>query len=528
MILITSAKYCPSEFLIEFGKLVPSFLPLANKRLYEYQIALFKENSAFKDENIVLSLPESFKPNKADLKRLETLKIKLLFVPDGLSLGQSINYALCMNLPLKSLQILHGDTYLSKLSKAKNALGVSKALNNYDWAFLNQNKNLRYKLKNLSLQHLDNLILNGYFNIEHPYAFMRYLNARNYDFMQALNEYSKEFAFEVAFNDTWLDFGLVSSYFQSKKSLTTQRAFNELKIEDNFVLKTSNLKNKIEAEIAWFQALPQKLSFYIPKFIIQNKSAYKTQYLYLNTLSELYVFSRLSLLTWERILTCTKSFLDKLHSLKKPSNLKLNFNYKQKSLERLKAFSRQHHFNLSKALTLEFRGETFKLPSILNILDILDESLPKKQDFCFIHGDFCFSNIMFDFRSNEPICFDPRGLDFDGQVTAFGDKNYDFAKLAHSLIGLYDFLIAGFFELEFKDYHFKFELEESLVKGLEESFFKIFKLDRKMIYALIIHLFLSMLPLHEEDKTRQFAFLANALRLFTCLENLKQDKKDEK
>ncbi|WP_349333112.1 hypothetical protein [Campylobacter jejuni] len=42
MILITSAKYLSSDFTLEFGKIPPSFLPLGNKRLYEYQIELFK------------------------------------------------------------------------------------------------------------------------------------------------------------------------------------------------------------------------------------------------------------------------------------------------------------------------------------------------------------------------------------------------------------------------------------------------------------------------------------------------------
>ncbi|WP_251821349.1 hypothetical protein [Campylobacter jejuni] len=42
MILITSAKYSSSDFTLEFGKIPPSFLPLGNKRLYEYQMELFK------------------------------------------------------------------------------------------------------------------------------------------------------------------------------------------------------------------------------------------------------------------------------------------------------------------------------------------------------------------------------------------------------------------------------------------------------------------------------------------------------
>lgn len=41
MILITSAKYSLPDFSLEFGEIPPSFLPLGNKRLYEYQAKLF-------------------------------------------------------------------------------------------------------------------------------------------------------------------------------------------------------------------------------------------------------------------------------------------------------------------------------------------------------------------------------------------------------------------------------------------------------------------------------------------------------
>ncbi|EOH9591995.1 capsular biosynthesis protein, partial [Campylobacter jejuni] len=62
MILITSAKYLSADFTLEFGKIPPSFLPLGNKRLYEYQVEIFKDIK----QKIVLSLPKSFKLNHHD------------------------------------------------------------------------------------------------------------------------------------------------------------------------------------------------------------------------------------------------------------------------------------------------------------------------------------------------------------------------------------------------------------------------------------------------------------------------------
>ena len=47
MILITSGAYIHQDLVSEIGLLPPSFLPLANRRLYEYQLKLLKQNLYF-------------------------------------------------------------------------------------------------------------------------------------------------------------------------------------------------------------------------------------------------------------------------------------------------------------------------------------------------------------------------------------------------------------------------------------------------------------------------------------------------
>ncbi|MDL0096179.1 capsular biosynthesis protein, partial [Campylobacter ovis] len=83
-------------------------MPIGNKRLYEYQVKLF--NSL--NEKIVLSLPQSFALEQADKDRLKQLSVDIIFVPDNISLGESIIYCLNMLMPLnENIRILHGDTY---------------------------------------------------------------------------------------------------------------------------------------------------------------------------------------------------------------------------------------------------------------------------------------------------------------------------------------------------------------------------------------------------------------------------------
>ena len=68
-----------------------------------------------------------------------------------------------------------------------------------------------------------------------------------------------------------------------------------------------------------------------------------------------------------------------------------------------------------------------------------------KTEFCIIHGDCTFSNIMLD-TNNNPIFIDPRG--YFGFSEIFGDVDYDWAKLYYSIKGNYDQFNNKKFELE--------------------------------------------------------------------------------
>ena len=104
-------------------------------------------------------------------------------------------------------------------------------------------------------------------------------------------------------------------------------------------------------------------------------------------------------------------------------------------------------------------------------------------------------------------------------MTIYGNQIYDLAKLCHSIIGLYDFIIADSFELEASE-----ELGVNLTFNIDERLQEIQQLFMKKklspsvsnndIIAPTILLFLSMIPLHFDKPHRQKAMLANALRLY--------------
>ena len=116
---------------------------------------------------------------------------------------------------------------------------------------------------------------------------------------------------------------------------------------------------------------------------------------------------------------------------------------------------------------------------------------------------------------------DPRGTDVDGNITHLGDQSYDMAKIAHSVIGLYDFIIAGRYQLDQQltdtgcDVAINFELDPT-TRALQNAFMQQYfrQYDKIALMPAVVLLFLSMLPLHSDRPDRQQAMLVNAVRLY--------------
>ncbi len=168
-----------------------------------------------------MSLPQSFALEQADKDRLKQLSVDIIFVPDNISLGESIIYCLNMLMPLnESIRILHGDTYFNNLEFYENCLVVSQIENNYDWEFLNKG----YHFNNNFIYN-DNTVLSGYFEIAKPYDFIKSILKSNFSYTQGLKLYSKQYPFTIVENHNWIDLGSVTSYFHFKKKYHNSKGF---------------------------------------------------------------------------------------------------------------------------------------------------------------------------------------------------------------------------------------------------------------------------------------------------------------
>ena len=128
------------------------------------------------------------------------------------------------------------------------------------------------------------------------------------------------------------------------------------------------------------------------------------------------------------------------------------------------------------------------------------------------HGDLCFSNLLYSQASQFLQLIDPRGADTEDEL--YSDDYYDVAKLSHSVLGSYDFLNAGLFELRYdEDLALRLEVHAPEVGALQVRFVARLEdagFDVRLVRLYEASLFLSMLPLHVDVPKKVVAFALRA------------------
>jgi len=231
------------------------------------------------------------------------------------------------------------------------------------------------------------------------------------------------------------------------------------------------------------------------------------------------VFGRLNRPTWSRILDACAEYLELAASIRsEEGGDALRRLAVDKTRERLESHARSTGF----ALDRERRIDGWPVPSVRRIVEELAEvvAAAPRNAATLMHGDLCFSNIFYNSRVERVRLIDPRGGVEDGAPSVYGDHRYDVAKLAHSIVGRYDQLVCGR-ALCVRDGELSHVLsfdDDPDKTWLEDAFGDLViagePVRSSVTWAVTITLFLSMLPLHADDPSRQDAFVANALRLY--------------
>ena len=518
MIIITSGAYVSSEFCAEVGKLPPVMLPVGNKRLFEHQIEVLQKT--FYEKQIFLSLPESYQLPKKDAAKFKKFGIQLVAVPDGMTLCDSLLYVInSIGEDDNKIKVLHGDTLIYDLPLESDVIAISKTNDDYNWEI--ENRDL-----------MKEVVWSGYFSFSNSKNLIKSLTQSRGLFVDAVRSYSINNDMKLKEIFSWLDFGHINNYFKSRSKITTQRAFNLIEINRGIVIKSSTIVNekKIVSENQWYNSVPDKIKYYTPQtlgngYFDSGEFYYKIEYLSCIPLNEIFVHALNPSFFWVKIFKHLELFLldcvdagRKLINSKNRSQIEINSDLLvvDKTKKRLKKYANQTNRNLH--IATNFNGD--ELPSLSFIVEDCISRIDQKACVLgVLHGDLCFSNILYDIRSDKIKVIDPRAIDVNGNFSYLGDLRYDFSKINHSVLGLYDHIVSGAFDLrESSDFQFQFEvLIDERTFEIQKSYMEnmsLLGLSPVDIIPETILLFLSMLPLHSDDPDRQKAFIANALRLY--------------
>jgi hypothetical protein len=517
--LITSGAYIGEEMQAEFGRIPPAFLPIGAAFLIQHQLREMKGR-----ENIWLSLPNDYDLTISQERILKDNKVQLFRSEPRKSLGLSIFQAILEIGPDKKLEILHGDTLALNLTiPSTDCVSVSTITEQYQWGLVESHNGLVQKIEDA--ERSDTIasnakILSGYFVISQPWRFLKCLVARDFNFTQALHLYASDINVSVSNNTVMLDCGHLKTYYDSRRNLAAARHFNSIKIEDGIVRKQSKDKRKIDAEANWLRSTPENLQPYTVRLIenphlLRKSGEYNTLYSSYPTLAELYL-ARTPPVVWGKILESCVDYLEKAASHTNPEK---QSEFEWLVIGKLRDRITQYPEFLPKPNEqLTINGYNIgTLENIVEQLELIIANAPSRPA-CVMHGDFCFSNIIYDLRNDRIQLIDPRGL-VRNETTIYGDLRYDIAKLGHSILGRYDQILGESIVSAGSDNSFVMSIPpDPLRERLEKDFLSAEALNQAFnssdVMATIVSLFLSMVPLHAEAPQRQRALFANGLRLY--------------
>ena len=320
----------------------------------------------------------------------------------------------------------------------------------------------------------------------------------------------------------WHDVGHLENYFSTKRFVLKTRYFNSLQFDDlgKNVVKTSQDNTKLINEINWYKNIPNDILELVPKIKDSDVSSnpfLKLEYVKHPTLSELWLYSDFPSEFWKNII---QGLLDITQIFKKHkenvSEHEYYSIYFQKTVDRIDEL-----INNNKIFKEIFDDEYIsvngtKLKNWSLIRDEIEQKIDElynKDDNCLIHGDLYFSNILYDSGTNKYKLIDPRGRWGNG---ISGDIKYDIAKIRHSVVGGFDTITNGLYTVTYEKTSgidinvFEPTNYQIISKELDTQIEKYWNLDEiKMIEGL---LFISMLPLHEDNFERQLAFFTIGIK----------------
>ena len=336
--------------------------------------------------------------------------------------------------------------------------------------------------------------------------FVKYLSGKNIEFKR-LDMYGG------------LEIGTMLSYFQNELNKPKCRPFNKMEFKGDIVLKyaiNDQGRKLAEDEINWYKKIVglgytniPKIDGYDPLVMEKIKGQNIFEYAFLTKGFK------------KALLTKIVMALKELHNLVPPQkacNDDCEINYITKTFDRLALVQELVPFANDEYVVINGK----KCANIFAIKEkiVSDMRSMYPNEFCLIHGDCTFHNMMIETEGVRPILIDPRG--YFGKTKFYGDVDYDWAKLYYSVVGDYDQFNRKNFSLNIKNNEVELEIVSNNWKDLEDDFFELTGTNRKKIKLLHAIIWLSLTTYAWEDYDAICgAFYKGLLELQEYLDNEK-------
>ena len=466
---------------------------------------------------------------------IQKFSIKLVLIGKNKNILSSLKYGLRVANAELPTRVILGDTLIThSINDEKDILFTSKEMTsseNWCLAEIDLKKNVKRfydKEKNINLNSKEVLV--GYYSFsDTKYLLNCATKARlllKKEISTALSMYMEKYKLRTRLIDDWYDLGHTSGLIKAKNILFNAREFNSINVDTDYgtLTKSSKKIQKLADEAYWFREIPDEIKILTPRLIdfkIQESVAMLTQELYgYPSLQELYLSGSVNLEDWNYIIKKLFLLHKNLEQYTAADNEdSLLYLYRDKTLDRINELKEQSVYweRLFAAERININGVIYKgIDFIINEIKHFAEYLAQNSKISVMHGDYCFSNILFDSSNYTFKLIDPRGR-LNSGPTIYGDARYDIAKLRHSVCGLYDFIVQNLFKLKEKNNVFEYKILSSKDYSILEKVFDNYTVKNNFspieIQFIEGLLFFFLFPLHKDNIERQKVFYLKAVQL---------------
>jgi hypothetical protein len=538
-LIIPSAKFVGIDLQNEFGPIPPVLVPIMGK------IALHRVIESFQNGKLqtYVGIQEGAELVESYLDFFPDPFIHLVKIDSSESISDTIEIIIQSNPEILNDPILinFADTLVNDFDPSlvgKDFIYYSKKDETQRWTIFKKTATEQLDIldKTFVIDNSSWKAFTGLFGFTNTKKFFETLKKQNKTkkldaFYNTVKDYFCCFSVSMRESEQWIDYGHIDNYYQARRQTINTRYFNNIKVSDVEGTITKSSKNKkLLNEIKWYLSIPKELRYYIPT-IFDYSMDYIEPFIEIElysypSLDDCFVYSNFDLDSWDKIFR-------KIFSIIKIAS-KYTFNddfmkedlrsiYYNKTLDRLNDFLNSSKFSIYKYKNIYLNGK--KLISLFKLMNSLESLIDRfclydVNKFQIIHGDLCFNNILYDRKNGIVKLIDPRG-EF-GRLHIYGDVYYDIAKISHSVLGLYDFIIFNQYQITENNelnYILKFRYSEyhELIGKIFIKHVNLNQFDLNRIKFIEALLFLSMIPYHKDYPDKQKVMLLRGLEIITDL-----------